>query len=170
MSESLRIVEVGPQRREYEWILEEGFSGLYLWHAKRTLGSADTVLLAQVAGEAAGLVLLKRIEPHIGYVYYIVVVKRYRGMGVGGALLDHSVRMFASEGRREVYASIEDHNVESIRLFRSRGFRPSGFEDLKRKYGSLRAARIYADMLVVHGETLYVLELGGGATHTNAST
>lgn len=158
----LQVVELPPEQRSgYEWILEEGFTGLYLWHAKRTLRSAEDVRLALLGGEPAGLVMLKRIGPAIGYVYYIAVARRFRGMGVGGTLLDHAVDLFRREGRREVYASIEEDNTSSIRLFRSRGFRPTGFEELRRKYGLVGAAKIYAEMLVASGETLYVLELEG---------
>ena len=159
MASDVNIVDAGVDRRRYEWILEEGFSGLYLWHARRTLHSAELVMVALVEGEPAGLVIPKRIGSDIGYVYYIAVAKRFRGMGVGGVLLDHTLRFFFEEGRREVYASIEDDNTESIRLFTSRGFRPTGFEELRRKYGGMRATKIYAEMLVVRGETLYVLEL-----------
>ncbi len=173
MASDVNIVDAEADRRRYEWILEEGFSGLYLWHARRTLHSAEVVRVALVGGEPAGLVIPRGIGSDIGYVYYIVVAKRFRGRGVGGALLDHTVRFFFEEGRREVYASIEDDNTESIRLFTSRGFRPTGFEELRRKYGSVRATKIYAEMLVVRGETLYVLESGkrrqtgeGGASYT----
>jgi len=82
------IVDAEVDRGKYEWILEEGFSGLYLWHARRTLHSAELVRVALVGGEPAGLVIPKRIGADIGYVYYIAVAKRFRGRGVGGALLD----------------------------------------------------------------------------------
>lgn len=159
MPSDVSIVDAEVDRGKYEWILEEGFSGLYLWHARRTLHSAELVRVALVGGEPAGLVIPKRIGADIGYVYYIAVAKRFRGRGVGGALLDDALRLFVEDGRLEVYASIEDDNTDSIRLFSSRGFRPTGFDELKRKYGAMKAARVYAEMLVVRGETLYVLEL-----------
>lgn len=157
----LQIFSVPKQERfKYEWILGEGFSGLYLWHARRLLYSDEEVRGALLDGSPAGLTILKRIEPNIGYVYYIAVARRFRHMGVGGALLDDAIALFAAESRKEVYASIEEHNAESIRLFVSRGFRPTGFDELKNRYGAIRAAKIWAEMLVVPGETLYALELG----------
>ncbi|MEM0121143.1 MAG: GNAT family N-acetyltransferase [Thermoprotei archaeon] len=170
MTSAVVVVDNVSDRRNYEWILEEGFSGLYLWHARRMLYSAESVKVALVGGDPVGLVIPKRIGADIGYVYYIAVARRFRGRGVGGALLDNTLRMFAEEGRREVYASIEHGNTESIRLFTSRGFRPTGFDELEHKYGLLRATKIYAEMLVVRGETLYVLVCGAKEGAQHAST
>jgi len=57
-----------------------------------------------------------------------------------------------------VYASVGEDNVESNALFRNRGFRQTGFGEVSRKYGMLKAMSMYRAMFVVPGEVLLVLD------------
>jgi ribosomal protein S18 acetylase RimI-like enzyme len=160
MRENVKIEDVAAEDRfALEPILDEAFSGLYLWHAKRTLRNIEVVRAAKVGGESVGLVMLKKLTSKAGYVYYIAVAPTYRGKGVAGQLLDHSLQYFAELGAKQVYASVEESNRDSLLLFGSRGFRPIGFAELSKKYGRLEATKMYAEMLVVHGETLLSREL-----------
>jgi len=149
----LRISEAGPgERARLEPILEEGFEGWYLRHSKRTLYEIPTVRVAEFEGRAVGLAMLKSLEDKAGYVYYIAVAAASRRTGVGGRLLDDALDHFASLGDQVVYASVE--NEEAAALFRSRGFTKTGFGDLSRRYGLVRAVAMYRSMLVVPGEVL----------------
>ena len=70
--------------------------------------------------------MLKVLSEGPGYVYYVAVPPRFRRQGIGGRLLDDAVSRFAKMGVRDVYASVEEDNLESKTLFGSRGFERVG--------------------------------------------
>jgi len=151
----MQIVEVPvTDRKTLEPLLAESFEGWYLSHSRKTLLNIEVVKEAIADGRPIGLVMLKTLEGTIGYVYYIAVARDYRRKRVATRLLDHSIEYFSSLGMREVYAGIEQDNVESEGLFRSRGFVRTNYREVARKYGALKAFDIYRKMLVVPGETL----------------
>jgi ribosomal protein S18 acetylase RimI-like enzyme len=140
-------------------ILEESFEGIYLRHSKRTLRDSELVKVAWLNSERVGLVILKDLGKKSGYVYYIAVRRHFRGQGVAGKLLDDALEHFFKKGMEEVYASVEEDNEESKRLFASRGFEETGYERLSKKYGRVSAALLYGKMWVVPGEKLLHKEL-----------
>jgi ribosomal protein S18 acetylase RimI-like enzyme len=136
-------------------ILEESFEGLYLWHAKRTLQGVEVVRVARTpAGEAAGLIMLKVFPEDAGYVYYVAVSRRFRRQGVGGRLLDDAMSYLVQSGVRDVYASVEEENEASKRLFGSRGFEELKGSEMGERYGKIRALIMRREMMVVPGEVL----------------
>jgi ribosomal protein S18 acetylase RimI-like enzyme len=137
-------------------LLEESFTGIYLRHAKRTLGEVQTVRVALVDGEPVGLAMLKTLGKKAGYVYYIAVRPSSRGRGLGSRLLIDSLDHFTRDGATEVYASVGEHNIESNALFLGQGFRKTNFGQVSKKYGALKALSMYRSMLVVPGEVLLV--------------
>jgi ribosomal protein S18 acetylase RimI-like enzyme len=147
------------ERNQLLPILEESFEGIYLWHAKKTLRDIDLVRAAFSGGEPAGLVMLKDLDKRIGYVYYIAVPNRMRGLGIAGKLLDNSIAYFFERNRLEVYSSIEEDNEPSLRLFKSRGFRETSLSELSKKYGMIKSNILRMKMLLVPGEILWVREL-----------
>ncbi len=140
-------------------MLTESFTGWYLWHSKRTLKGVEVVRAAIVGDRPVGVVMLKTLENKIGYVYYIAVAKEYRRRKVASRLLDNSLDYFSSLGMKEVYASVEEDNPESARLFGSKGFAATGYGEVSRKYGRLHALAMYRKMLVVPGEMLLFREI-----------
>ncbi len=143
-------------------ILEQSFEGIYLWHARRTLRSIETVRVARTAeGDDAGLIMLKQVTEGAGYVYYVAVHPRFRGMGIGGRLLDGALEDFAKRGFEDVYASVEEDNLGSKRLFESRGFARLEGSEMSERYGRLRSFVMYREMMVVRGEVLLGKRLGG---------
>lgn len=152
----LEVVDVPKRERSRLLpILEESFEGLYLWHARRTLQTIEVVRVARTAeGEDAGLTMLKVLSDGAGYVYYVAVPPRFRRQGVGGRLLDDAISLFARRRVREVYASIEEDNVESKTLFVSRGFERVEGSEMAEKYGRIRSLLMYREMMVVPGELL----------------
>jgi len=159
--EPVEISEVrASDRRRLLPILEESFEGLYLWHARRTLSSISLVKAARVDGEDAGVSMLKIVAEKAGYVYYIAVARRFRGRGIGGRLLDDALSLFRRQGMENVYASVEEENVESKALFSSRGFQPIPSNQLANEYGRVRAFIMSREMMVVPGEVLLRKRLG----------
>lgn len=136
-------------------ILEESFEGLYLWHARRTLQAIEVVRAAKAGdGEDAGLAMLKMLHEGAGYVYYVAVPPRFRRQGIGGRLLDDAIGYLGRQGARNVYASVEEDNLESRLLFSSRGFQKVHGSEMAERYGRIRALLIYREMMVVPGELL----------------
>jgi ribosomal protein S18 acetylase RimI-like enzyme len=153
--ENMQIVEVAIEdRASLQHMLTESFEGWYLSHSEKTLMKIEVVREAVIDEHPVGLVMLKTFYDSIGYVYYVAVAKDYRRRKVATRLLEHSLEYFSGRGAREVYASIEEENVESAGLFRSRGFVRTSYREVSGKYGYLRALNLYRKMLVVPGETL----------------
>ena len=151
----VQVLDVPPEgRASLEPILEESFEGWYLRHALRTLKDIDLVREATVDGRRAGLTMLTSFYDTIGYVFYVAVAPEFRRKKIGGVLLDDALSHFRDKGLKEVYASVEGHNVPSVALFKSRGFVPTSFGQVSRRVGKLRAIVLYRRMLVVPGERL----------------
>jgi L-amino acid N-acyltransferase YncA len=154
------IVDVPPGEREnLERILEESFDGWYLRHSKGTLRE-EVVRAAMSSGMPVGLIMLKTLQAGVGYVYYIAVDKAHRRMGVAKLLLESALWRFRTEGVKEVYASVEEDNEPSERLFASEGFARTSFGEVSKKHGRFRTLNMYRVMRVVPGEVLLRKALG----------
>jgi ribosomal protein S18 acetylase RimI-like enzyme len=153
--DGIEIVDVPiGQRQGLEQILEESFDGWYLRAARGTLQDIEVVRAAMSDGRPVGLVMLKTLEGDVGYVYYIAVAKAHRKAGVAKLLLEDSLRRFVSAGLKEAYASVEEDNEPSEKLFASEGFTPTSFGEVSKRHGSLRTINMYRIMRVVPGEVL----------------
>ncbi len=146
---------VGEARERAVPILIESFEGIYRWHAKRTLRRIDAVRGAEENGRLAGVSMLERLVPEVGYVYYVAVGVADRRRGVGGLLLDDAIARFRAAGAVIVYAAVEEDNAASLRLFGSRGFREVERKELGYQEGGLGAWGLRSRMMIVHGEVLY---------------
>jgi len=113
-------------------------------------------------GDDAGLIMLKVLSEGTGYVYYVAVPPRFRRRGIGGRLLDDAVSRFVEKGVRDVYASVEEDNVESKTLFGSREFERVGGSEMAERYGRIRSLLMYREMMVVPGEVLLGKRLDAG--------
>ena len=114
---------LGGERERAVPVLKEGFVGIYRWHAKRTLKTATWVRAALIENEIVAVSVLERLDPLVGYVYYLSTKLSHRGRGLGGLLLDDALAIFRRDGSEVAYGAAEEDNVTSIELFRSRGFR-----------------------------------------------
>ena len=149
------IVDVPPaQRSSLKWILDESFEGWYLRHSTRTLREIQTVRAAIASGKPVGLTMLKSIEEKVGYVFYIAVARANRKQGIGKLLVDDALELFKAARLAEVFASVEEDNEPSERLFASEGFTRTSFGDVSKNYGHLHALNMYRTMWVVPGEVL----------------
>ncbi|PSN82647.1 hypothetical protein B9Q11_02045 [Candidatus Marsarchaeota G2 archaeon ECH_B_SAG-F08] len=144
-------------------VLEESFSGMYLWHSKKTLFGCERVF-ALFENTIVGVIMLKRLSKRAGYVYYIATRPAFRRKGYASKLLEHSLQLFKDEGVEEVYASVREDNKPSLTLFESFGFKEIGFADLAKRYGKFEAFKLYSEMMVVPGEKLLVLRLTQGCS------
>jgi len=155
MQDDIEIAEV-PQgeRARLEQVLDESFEGWYLRHSKKTLAEVETVRAAKVSGEAVGLIMLKTLEGGAGYIFYVAVAKAHRGTGVAGLLVRDALRLFWAAGLTDAFASVEEDNLPSERLFAAEGFTRTGLAEVSRKYGLLHALNMYRMMVVVPGEIL----------------
>lgn len=99
--------------------------------------------------------MLERLVPEVGYVYYIAVGREHRRQGVAGLLLDDALTLFRREGATIIYGAVEEDNVPSLALFRSRGFRLVERKELGYREGGLGAWGLRSQMMLVHGEVLF---------------
>jgi len=153
--EGIEIVEVPRnERTNLEPILQESFEGLYLWHSKRTLQDVDIVRAAILSGAPVGLIMLKTLEQGVGYVFYVAVAKAHRGMGVAGLLLRDALNRFRAAGVAEAFASVEEDNTPSEKLFREEGFVRTSLGEVSKRHGPVHALNMYRIMVVVPGEIL----------------
>lgn len=99
-------------------------------------GRGDFGLVAEVDGNVVGVVWLSLFEstdPGYGYVadgvpeLSVCVWPGYRGVGLGGMLLDAALSMARERGHRRICLSVEGGNP-ARRLYRSRGFVELGAE------------------------------------------
>jgi ribosomal protein S18 acetylase RimI-like enzyme len=144
----------GPDRELAVPVIIDSFTGIYRWHAKRTLREATWVRSMRSNGEIIGLTILERLTDEVGYVYYVAVHSRARGRRVGGALLDDALGWLFERGSRIVYAVVTEGNAPSEALFRSRGFRRIERKELAYDEGGLGAWGLRSRMRIVHGEVL----------------
>jgi ribosomal protein S18 acetylase RimI-like enzyme len=153
--EGIEIVDAPPgERAALEQILQESFQGWYLRHSKGILRDVEIVRAAVASGAPVGLIMLKMLEPGVGYVYYVAVARSHRRKGVARLLLDDALRRFKVAGAAEVFASVEDDNAPSERLFAAEGFTRTSFAEVSKGHGALHALNMYRMMVVVPGEVL----------------
>lgn len=119
--------QIDPRLRPGEEMADE------YWEAMRAQcdAYAGTVLMAEVGGAVAGLVLiLTRVpaealdEPpgEHALVAELVVRTRWRGRGIGAALLTAAEERARAAGASELRISVLSGNAVARRLYRSRGF------------------------------------------------
>jgi len=161
MQDGIEIVDVPRvQRSELDRILRESFEGWYLAHSIKTLREIETVRAAVSSGDPVGLIMLKTIEPGVGYVFYVAVGRAHRGTGVGGLLLRDALALFKEKGVTEAFASVEEDNLPSEKLFAAEGFTRTNLREVSSRHGTLRALNMYRMMVVVPGEILLHKALG----------
>ena len=106
------------------------------WRARLEDPEAAT-FLASAGGRDAGLVTVRPYGESGGPagLFGMWVAPEARGQGVGGALVDAVVAWARARGCARVLLDVADANPPAIRLYESRGFRPTGVT------GSLPAPR-----------------------------
>ena len=160
VSESGPVVELAGDARERAVpVLVDAFSGIYRWHAKRTLRTVPEVRAVEDGGSVVAVSLLDRLTPEVGYVYYIATRTSHRRLGLGLRLLDDALVRFRQGGVEVVYAAVREENLGSRRLFEARGFRATERKERSYRDGGLGAWGLRRRMWLVSGEVLLGLRL-----------
>jgi ribosomal protein S18 acetylase RimI-like enzyme len=150
---------VGDARERAVPVIKDGFEGIYRWHAKRTLREATWVRGALLEGEVVAVSILERLDPEVGYVYYLSTALSHRREGLGGLMLDDALELFRRERATVAYAAAEEENHASVALFHTRGFRLVERKELGFREGGLGAWGLRSRMTLVGGEVLMGLRL-----------
>lgn len=145
----------GPDRELGLPVVLDAYTGIYRWHAKRTLRTVDLVRAIREDRRAVAISMLAFLAPEVGYVYYLLVLGSHRGRGLGGALFDDALRIFRTGGRRVAYIATGEENAPMMRLIARRGFRSVSRTERGYHEGGLGAWGIRSRMTVVPGETLF---------------
>jgi ribosomal protein S18 acetylase RimI-like enzyme len=105
-------------------IARASFDRVYAFFAVRGTRHAWPFLVTEDGPSITGFLegILFRGAPPIGYVYFVAVDPRARGMGSGRALVQGSLQLFRSRGADRVFAAVPKDNDPSMRLFESLGF------------------------------------------------
>jgi GNAT superfamily N-acetyltransferase len=80
------------------------------------------LLLAECAGEVAGVGALRTLSPGVGEVKRMYVRRPWRGHGMGAALFDRLVGVATARGDTVVRLDTAPFMPEAHQLYRSRGF------------------------------------------------
>jgi L-phenylalanine/L-methionine N-acetyltransferase len=127
-----------------------GQFGAAVWRRRIADSLADPRCLqlsAELDGELVGNLGL-RPDPHVsaGHVSWLgmSVGERWRGLGVGGALLEASVSWAGSHAVHKLALGVFPENKRAIRFYERHGFAHEGL----RRAQYLRAGRYYDEMLM----------------------
>ena len=121
-----------------------------------------TLFLAEADGEAAGSFLLSPrqeaaytggkwqadlAERDVLTIYTFTVHPRWRGRGVGRAMLEFASRYAAEQGAKALRLDVYEGNLPAIRLYESAGFRYAGTVSLGLEDIGLDWFRLYDKIL-----------------------
>src|SRR5207249_8540666 len=102
-------------------IARASFDRVYAYFAVRGMRHAWPFLVADDGSSIAGFLegILFRGTPPIGYVYFVAVDPRARGLGSGRALVLESLRLFRARGAHRVMAAVPRAIGSSMHPWRS---------------------------------------------------
>ena len=90
------------------------------------LGNATSErLLAKVAGEPAGFLMISMQGAFVGYVQLLGVAPEFRGRGVGKALIEYAERRIFRE-TPNVFICVSDFNQEAQGFYAKMGYQKVG--------------------------------------------
>jgi GNAT superfamily N-acetyltransferase len=84
---------------------------------------SGALLIARVDGAPAGLGGVRHLETEVAEVKSMFVSPEYRGIGLGGELLNELEAIAARHGCRAIRLDTSDYLTEAIGLYRSAGYR-----------------------------------------------
>ena len=124
-----RKAEIRPFEPDDEPLLF-GLASLDRGADRRTLAvlERETVFVAEVDGEPAGYVAVRRVDLAVR-VEQLFVSPEHEAEGVGRQLLEHAEGYAISEGALTLQVVVSDADRRATDFYRGRGFVPAG-EDL----------------------------------------
>jgi ribosomal protein S18 acetylase RimI-like enzyme len=117
---SYTIVDVPPYTKQYG--IEEFDPRSYADHSDRK------IFFAYADGELAGQIRLQKYWNGYAYIDDIAVEPKYRGQGVGRALIEHAIKWAKAKGFPGMMLETQDNNVPGCHLYASCGFELRGFD------------------------------------------
>jgi len=114
------VVSVPPYQKRYS--TEAIDYTTYLAHPDKT------IFFAYVDEQLAGQVILRKNWNHYAYIEDIAVDVGFRRLGVGRALLQHTVAWAKARRLAGVMLETQNNNVAACRLYESCGFKLAGFD------------------------------------------
>jgi DNA-binding MarR family transcriptional regulator/GNAT superfamily N-acetyltransferase len=135
----------GPLPGDYGWIVERHgaiYAAEYGWDAsfeglvaeivgafaRKNDPSTEATIIAEAAGERAGSVLCVRKSAKVAQLRLLLVEPKFRGLGLGGKLIDECVRFARRAGYRRMVLWTNDVLVDARRLYERAGFTLEGEE------------------------------------------
>jgi dTDP-4-amino-4,6-dideoxy-D-galactose acyltransferase len=97
------------------------------WIKKSILGSANAVLVAESGSGPVGYISCNW-KQGMGEISLIAVAEQARGAGVGGRLVQSSLRLFHENGLTRVSVVTQGRNVAAQRLYQRQGFLTTSVE------------------------------------------
>lgn len=70
----------------------------------------------------AGFICTQLIKPE-AEILSLAILNKYRGLGLGRILLQHSLKKLALEGCEKIFLEVEEHNKAAIYLYKKAGFK-----------------------------------------------
>lgn len=113
------------------------------WIRRSCDGYAETVLVAECAGEPAGYVTghLSDQGPEVtGQIGLVGVSARARGQGIGLALIEAALQWFVARGAARVSTVTQGRNLVAQRLYQRSGFQTSDLQLWYHKWYSVSEA------------------------------
>ncbi len=116
----VRLVQELVQGSGWQSLINEDYARYYL----STLGSQ--ILLAEGEGEVLGLLSYSE-RPNLFHagktalIEELIVAENGRSQGIGGALLEHLLRLLEAEGFAEVSVTTMQDNAGAIRFYQAHG-------------------------------------------------
>jgi len=99
----------------------------FVWYY---LKSPDEFLIATINDEVVGYIIAEVQKDlygkAIGHIVNLAVDPKYRGKGIGKALLQHLLNRFVSKGITRVYLEVSKSNEVAKRLYKAYGFKEQG--------------------------------------------
>lgn len=128
---SYRKATIRPYRAEDESRLfslaQEAFGARASWSDRRALTGLeeDTVFVADVEGDQAGYVALRR-EGDAVRIEQLLVSPRHEHEGIGRQLVDYAEGFAISEGVPRLQIVVEPDNRRALDFYGRRSFQPAG--------------------------------------------
>ncbi|EEB73917.1 ribosomal protein S18-alanine N-acetyltransferase [Thermococcus sp. AM4] len=116
-----RLFDIGEiMRIERESFREAYPRGLFLVFLEN---NPETFLVAEYNGKVIGYVMAYLRPDLEGHIMSIAVDKRYRGNGIGSALLTEAIDRLIARGARYIGLEVRVSNEKAIKLYERFGFR-----------------------------------------------
>jgi ribosomal protein S18 acetylase RimI-like enzyme len=104
-----------------EGLTEKIFPEFVKWHRNSVLNYlrlGGKVFVAKISGEVVGFAFFRKIHEKLWELTLIGVLEEYRGMGIGGRLLEEAMKVIGGE----IYLHVQTSNLPAIRLYEKFGF------------------------------------------------